>query len=181
MNYKVTILLFNKNNISLVKKNKKLIFYIYNKNFFFSLILKNNIIYFFDKYSRCVTITFLKNNIFKNLLINNINKLLFSWNNFFFKKIKFSGKGYKIKKSIKKKNIKFYFNRSHPVIYFFKKKIFKKIRKSKFLIKMVNIVKLSYSIEKILKIRHINLYTQKGLKLSRKINLKKASKKGVSL
>jgi ribosomal protein L6P/L9E len=106
---------------------------------------------------------------------------LYGWNNFYFKKLKFTGKGYKISKSAKKKNIKFLFNRAHFTILAYKKIIFKRIKKSKFLIKSTNKEKL-LKISKLSKnVRPINLYTLRGIRFSRSIVYKKASKKGVSL
>jgi len=177
---KITFFLFNKNNVSIIKKNKKNKIYIYNKNFYFLFILDNNTKYFLEKYAKYLIIFFLKNNLTAPILNAYLNKLFYSWNNYFFKKIKFSGKGYKIKKS-KKKNIKLHFNRAHFTIFIFKKELLKKIRKTKCLIKGTNYNSLNNHINKIIYVRKLNLYTSKGLRLSRGIIFKKASKKGVSL
>jgi ribosomal protein L6P/L9E len=181
MNKKITILLFHKNNISIIKKKQKTNLYIYNTNFYFLLILTEDVAYFMEQYTKYFIIYFNKNNLWSKILNTYLSKLFYSWNNFFFKKIKFSGKGYKIKKSKKKKSIKLYFNKSHFTIYSFRKEFLKKIRKTKFLLKSTNYKKLTKNIIIILNIRNLNLYTKKGLRLARNVTFKKASKKGVSL
>jgi len=178
---KITIMLFHKNNISVIKKKQKINLYIYNSNFYFLLILNSNTHYFLEKYSKYFIICFSERNLWSKVVNSYLNKLFFSWNNFFFKKIKFSGKGYKIKKSNKKKYIKLFFNKSHFTIYAFKKEFLKKIRKTKFLVKNSNFMKLNKHAELLVSIRRSNLYTGKGLRLSRTVIFKKASKKGVSL
>lgn len=177
---KITILLFNKNELTILKKKKNLYIYIYNYWYFFNVILNKKNNFFYDKYSKTVNLYLTKDiGVWSNIFFKYLNSLLFSWNNFFFKKLKFSGKGYKIKKS-KKKNVKLFFNNSHLTIFIFKKKFFKKIRKNKFLLKSTttNIDKYAHKIKNI---RNINYYTGKGLRLARAVIIKKASKKGVSL
>jgi hypothetical protein len=95
----------------------------------------------------------------------------------------FSGKGYKIKKYNKDlvktvtKYIMFYFNRSHlNVIYFFNT-IVKKLRKSKIIIHNSNYEHLQLISNLILNVRRLNVFTLKGLRLSRQIIYKKVGKK----
>ena len=91
-----------------------------------------------------------------------------------FTKIKFSGKGYKIKKNSKQSLI-LLFNRSHTTILWWKNTFIKKIKKYKLYIKYNNTNKTI--IQTLLCIRPINIFTKKGLRTSRQILFKKKGKK----
>src|SRR5690349_14070160 len=73
-----------------------------------------------------------KNSVYN---INYLNKFLKSIDAYFFFKLKFKGKGYRIRFYKKNKIVKFYFGKSHITFYFFKKLILKKINKYKFVLK----------------------------------------------
>ena len=68
------------------------------------------------------------------------------------KKIKFLGKGYKLKK-ISTHSINFVFNRSHKTIIFFKNNFFKKIKKKKIHIKYIG-YDVHNKIQQIISIQH---------------------------
>ena len=89
-------------------------------------------------------------------------------------KIKFAGKGYKIKKPTKK-SFFFLFNKSHPCVIWWKNIHFKKFKKYKTYIKSTNPIRKL--INTILKIRVVNVFTKKGLKLTKNILYKKKGKK----
>jgi ribosomal protein L6P/L9E len=136
-------------------KNKYILFYIidifYNKN--------NNQIVFLNNFK--------ENNFFimlKNIFYN------------FSTKIKFTGKGYKIKKTPNK--IIFHFNRAHINVLLIKNLIVKKIKKNKMILKGSN-SNFKKAIKDILNVRLLNVFTKRGLRLSRSLILKKQGKKSL--
>ncbi|HRP26165.1 hypothetical protein [Thauera sp.] len=128
----------------------------------------NNIKLLFDECSNT--------SIYMNNTINKFLKNLYSYN---FLKIKFKGKGYKIKILRKKKMIQFFFGVSHIKITFLKKIIIKKLSKYKFLLKSKSIHRLKKISNKIVNVRKINPYTLRGLRLSKMVIIKRKGKKGV--
>lgn len=91
-----------------------------------------------------------------------------------FSKIKFTGKGYKIKKS-SKKSVILLFNRAHITIFWWNNFILKKLKKYKMYIKHTN--KNRQAVRALLGVRNINIFTKKGLRSSRQILYKKKGKK----
>ena len=173
------ILLNDKFNLTIIK-NKKNNLYIYNKYYYFIIKFnKKNFkkIYISKKINNIILI-FLKNKInIKN--INFLKKILKNWFLLFFKKIKFTGKGFRIKKNKKKINFLLEFNKSHLTIFILKKIILKKIKKAKFLILWNNLKYLNKLNKKIININKINKYTKRGLRNSRQLIKKKTNKKSI--
>lgn len=91
-----------------------------------------------------------------------------------FSKIKFTGKGYKIKKN-SKKSVILLFNRAHITIFWWNNFILKKLKKYKMYIKHTN--KNRQAVKALLGVRNINIFTKKGLRSSRQILYKKKGKK----
>ena len=111
----------------------------------------------------------LKNN-FKN-----INKALINWfvpNNL---KVKFSGKGYKLVKQSNCFNL--YLNTSHTQWLFLFTMVSIRIQKQKYLFLSKNLIKLMKTILLLINVRHINIYTKRGLRLSKQKILKKIGKR----
>ncbi len=157
---------------------EKKIIYIYNKNFYLKLkIKKKNINFLVDKNTKSICIKTKKPLVKAGLITTYVNNLIFSWNSFYFEKLKFTGKGYKIKKSSKKNSITMLFNRAHPTILFIKKLFVKKIKKTKLIVLGTNINTLNKIRKKIINIRKLNIYTKRGLRNCRSLILKKSSKK----
>jgi ribosomal protein L6P/L9E len=100
-----------------------------------------------------------------------------TFENYFFLKIKFKGKGFKIKFNKKLKLIKFYFGRSHITFFKLKKIKLKKITKYKFLLKNLNFNKLKKKASEITYIKPVNVYTLRGIRLSRQHISKRKGKK----
>jgi hypothetical protein len=156
-------------NLSIFKNNGTIYLYIYNTNYFCFL-----------KFSKKTEI---KIKINKSLEIGNnsgvivLEKIKYFLNQFYFYKfikIKFTGKGYKIKKNSNKSMI-LLFNRAHTTTLWWKNLIIKKLKKYKIYIKYNNTQK--YIINSILNTRYINIFTKKGLRISRQIVFKKKGKK----
>jgi hypothetical protein len=77
--------------------NNKYNLYLYNDSYYFSLNAINNYIYI-NKDTNTVFIRSNQYNNYNMLMNNQLNTFLFSWDNIFYNKIKFTGKGFKFKK-----------------------------------------------------------------------------------
>lgn len=149
--------------------------YIYNLNNFI-LINSNNYNIFFNKYLNILK--FQKITINKKIRNKNIfNNFLFTWDNFFFSKIYFLGKGFKLKKF--ENNLFFNFNYSHTKFIINNKTLIKKIQKNKILIFSKDLSYLILFSNLIRKIRKISPYTKRGLRLSKQIIYKKRNKSNI--
>lgn len=168
---KLNICIYNYS-VILIKKNKNYI-YIYNKIFYFTIVTKFNIN--IEENTNSIIIENFDSRKKKELEKKIIGTFIKTWSVYFFQKIKFTGKGYKIKK--KKKSIKFFFGRSHLTTIFFKKINIRRLTKYKlfFFTKKYETVKFINSL--INKIRKINIYTKRGLRFSRQKIYKKTGKK----
>lgn len=161
---------FNNLNVSIFKKKSNVWLYIYNVHVFYiyklNLIRKINIIN-----GNCMELDNLP--IYKNI-IKALNSNTKQITLLCYKKIKFAGKGYKIKKNSKKSLI-FLFNRAHLTIVWWKNFMVKKLKKYKLYLSCTksNVI----NVNKILRIRYVNVFTKKGLRMSRGIIFKKKGKK----
>jgi ribosomal protein L6P/L9E len=163
--------------ISLKDKRKlnELTIILYNKKFSLTLANNNNKIKI-DLETYCLKfIKYYNNNI--NFIFNEANKYLKTFEIYFFIKIKFKGKGFKIKFNKKLRLIKFFFGRSHVTFYKLKKLKLKKINKYKFLLKGLNLSKLKKNASNITKIKPVNVYTLRGIRVSRQYISKRKGKK----
>jgi len=152
-------------NVSIFKKNSINYIYIYNNVYF--CIIKTS------------TTLKIENNFYikileKNEQLKKINGFIKQFYLCDFAKIKFTGKGYKIKKN-SNKSIILLFNRAHITILWWSGFFLKKLRKYKLYIKYTNINKKI--IKTILNVRYINIFTKKGLRQSRQVLMKKKGKK----
>lgn len=127
--------------------------------------------------SYCLRFKNLSKKLELNLFFKNGNKYLKTFEIYFFIKIKFKGKGFKIKFNKKLKLIKFFFGRSHKTFFKFKKIKFKKITKYKFLLKSLNLSRLNKKASNITYIKPVNLYTLRGIRVSRQFISKRKGKK----
>ena len=110
--------------------------------------------------------------VYKNLFCNLIKQFCV----YSFSKIRFLGKGYKIKK-ISKNSFVFVFNRAHLTLLFFKNNFFKKIKKRKILIKYLG-YNISNKLQIVLKeVRKVSTYTRRGLRISRQVIYKRRGKR----
>ena len=162
------VLFFENYSITILYKNKKYFLYIYNKNFNIILKLYNN------PTILNTNSIFLKNGFLKKNLFKNIGVFLNQFFIYSFTKIKFTGKGYKIKKN-KKSNFKLLFNRAHFTYVWWECIFLKKIKKYKIYLRFLP--KNNDVINSILNIRKVNIFTKKGLRESRQILYKKKGKK----
>lgn len=158
-----------------IKNKKDLTIILYNKLYSITLVKnKKKIKIDLESYSIKINLDINYNN---NLNFKQINKFLKTFEVYFFIKIKFKGKGFKIKFNKKLKIIKFYFGRSHMTFFKLKKIKLKKITKYKFILKNLNFTKLKTNASKITKIKPINVYTLRGIRLAKQIIRKRKGKK----
>lgn len=152
-------------------KNKKFTWiYLYNKNYLIFLKTNNNINVLKVVSSQLILIKS------KFICTNNeyFQKYVKQINNYYFTKIKFAGKGYKIKKN-NVKNMLLLFNRAHITNIWWRNLIVKKLKKYKIYIRYTGID--NKIIKTILSVRNINIFTKKGLRKSKQILFKKKGKK----
>lgn len=146
--------------------------YLYNLNIFFLFNYKNYDL-FFNNY-----LNLLKFNpiTYSNpLKINKkLSLFIFNWDNFFFSKIYFIGKGFKIKKFEKTTHFNFIY--SHKNIILNNTTLIKKIEKTKLLLISKNYNKLIKLINTVLSIKPLNSYTKRGIRKTKQIFYKKKNK-----
>ena len=171
------LLVTSKQTIFSLTSTKKIFLTIILELFFISVTVKIGKNCMLDKYNN--TIIF-KKKIKKRLeqrIKKQIKLFTFMSDFLFFKKLKFTGKNYKITK--KKKKIKLSFGKSHKThargVY---NVIIKKRKKNK-LIAFSNLKKkLATAVNKIFCVRKVNPYTKRGLKINRHVLKRRKGKKG---
>lgn len=148
---------------------------LYNKIYKFTFIGNKKAINI-DMELYCIRI---KYNIFIENIFSykQINKFLRTFEFYFFIKIKFKGKGFKIKFNKKIKLIKFWFGRSHITFYKLRKIKLKKITKYKFLLRNFNLPELNRIASRITYVKPVNVYTLRGIRVSRQYISKRKGKK----
>lgn len=173
MEFNITIL--NNLNMCYIKKNGCKFLVIYSKNYYNKYNLSNSVTLYFNK--NCRTLVLKSNSFITSYkdLENIINNNSYAMLNYFVNKITFTGKSYKIKKT--NSNFVFEFNKAHIETCIWKNMFIKKLKKSKILLKSSNEHMLLSSYRSLINIRKINPFTQRGLRGSRCILMKKVGKK----
>lgn len=117
-------------------------------------------------------------------LINIVEQLIFSIENYFIKKLKFAGKSFRIErrvyktyKSINKSVYNYKFGHSYQTWLSLKNLKQKHLKKTKFFFLTTNLKKVNKSISQILMLRVWNMYTQRGIRLYKQRIIKKPGKK----
>lgn len=160
-------------NLIILKKKNKINIFFFNKDIFVYFIKRKkkenelNNIYLNRK------LNFIKLYSHENIIINLVEKIYL----FFIEKLKFDGKGFKLKK-IKNVNI-FNFNNSHlKILKENKMKILKNNKNSFLIINKNKNQFLSTSIIFLKNLFKINIFTKKGIRIAREfIKIKKIKKK----
>lgn len=175
MNQSIKIYLGNFNR-SIFRENRNLYVYLYS-NYMFSIlkISESSRVYILD--NNCVGIetteVFIsqKNSVkIENSILDFLAQLQF-YKNF---KIKFSGKGYKLKKTSKNSS-NLMFNRAHITYVWWRHINAKKLRKYKLYLYGLR-AGLMVS-RAIVGVRSVNIFTKRGLRVSRQLLYKKKGKK----
>ena len=131
-----------------------------------------------DRNTNSILIYNNKIDFLKKKKINNFFSFLKSWDIFFFSKIKFKGKGFRMRFFKKNKFVKFFFGKSHKTFILFKKLIMRRINKYKFILKSIKNNKIKINSNYAVNIRPLNLYTLRGIRTTRQIVFKRKGKKG---
>jgi len=152
---------------SILKKGGISYIIVYNKNYYSIIKIKTKI--------EILNNNFIKlNSSLSRIITEPINKFLTQFFLCDFTKIKFTGKGYKIKKNTKQ-SIVLLFNRSHTTTLWWSGVFLKKLKKYKMYVKYNKSDKKIINL--ILNVRPINIFTKKGLRFARQTLLKKKGKK----
>lgn len=103
----------------------------------------------------------------------------FTWSStvFYYRKMRFTGKGYKIRKSRAKRSLKLYFGRSHKTYIFSGGLNFKRLSKYRLLLLANNRKRLNRIASLVLGVRPVNRYTKRGLRGAKHFILKRPGKK----
>ena len=111
----INLTIFKGINITIIKKEGKKFLIIHSKNYYNKYMLDNNINIYLSK--NCRTLVLKSRKFLKNLnaIAPVINDISYSVTQYYFKKIQFTGKSYKIKK--KKDNLILEFNKSHIELF----------------------------------------------------------------
>lgn len=165
------------NEIKIFKSKNNLKVNIFNKNRILKLALPKNFLIKFEISTKTVEIFKKFSENWYKIIESNLNTLLFSFNQLWHIKVKFMGKGFKIKKKRKTRSIKFYFYYSHINVIILKKAKMKQKKKNKFIIKTPNKNTLIKTHLMITKIRPLNIYTKRGIRISKQLVFKKTGKK----
>ena len=164
MNQLINIQAFN---TSIFKKNNGIYIYVYNNNYYCIIKVLKPI--------KVINGMFIKITAGSSEKIQ--NKINFFFKQFYicsFTKIKFTGKGYKIKKN-KPQGLVMLFNRAHTTTLWWSGIFLKKLKKYKIYLKYTN--RNVNIIQTIINVRPINIFTKKGLRVARQVLKKKKGKK----
>jgi hypothetical protein len=158
--------------VSLFSSKSQTYVYVYNNNHYcFIKIAKA--VKLCIKNSNCVEI--LNSSVaLTSKATNGLNSFLKQFYFYEHSKIKFAGKGYKIKKN-SNKSIILLFNRAHITIAWWRNLFLKKHRKYKVYIR--HSVLQKSMVDLLLNVRRVNFFTKKGLRTSKQILYKKKGKK----
>ena len=153
----------NNLNYSVFKKNNNYYVYTYNKNYYVMLVLHHN-----EKSKH------LKNSKKHNYMLVCKKLILFLQQIAVYKnsKIKFTGKGYKIKKNTNT-SLRLLFNRAHITTVIWKNVFLKKLKKYKIYIYGAGENAIQNVSNYVLHTRVVNIFTKKGLRSSKQIIYKK--------
>lgn len=99
----------------------------------------------------------------------------------FFKKIKFTGKGFRLTSYKRKRIIEFIFGHSHIYLLFIKSVFYKRYNKYKYILYSKNAQILKNVAREISRVKKLNLYTLRGLRETKTIVVKRKGRKSPNL
>jgi ribosomal protein L6P/L9E len=180
ISYKVNFSGFE--NFKVLRKNANIVIVLFIKQLFLTLYVNTNLSDFHineDGQSYTTKSSDIKNNFkndfkFLNFFLKNIHTG-------FFIKIKFIGKGFRIQSFKKKKVINFTFGHSHMYKVFMQDLFFKRLSKYKYFFKTKNIFLLNNLKINLLKIKPLNEYTLRGLRLAKYTVVKRKGRKSPNI
>lgn len=165
------------NSMKILKKDVYIILVLFNKFRSIRLFFKGTTQIRYDKNSKNIIIAGSFINSTLKIIEKSINNLIFSFNRLWHVKIKFAGKGFKIKRRRKTKSIKFFFYYSHINVIVLKKAKLKQRKKNKFIIKSWRANNVKLAAQMITSIRNLNIYTKRGIRVSKQVVFRKTGKK----
>jgi ribosomal protein L6P/L9E len=134
MNNKIVLNIFEKN-IKIFKKKNFYIIHINNLTNSFQLTSEINNTVWYESKTQHLIFQYKTLNSYANLISTLITNILFNFMRLWHLKIKFTGKGFKIKRKKKKKSIKFYFYYSHVNVIILRNSKLKHRKKNRMIIK----------------------------------------------
>ena len=153
----------------------KSLIYIYSTVYFFYLPQLISTEFYYAAQMKIIQIkTFFFNNFYK-LYWHRFKQLFYSFNFFFFKKIKFKGKGYYIYKNFRN-TIAMQFGYSHKIQLFFFYFNIKFLSKTSIFFFGISARALITSAYMFKQVKPINIFTSKGIRFSKQIIYKKTGK-----
>jgi len=168
-------------NFLIINSKDKMFFYhiyIYDEFFFYKIDkLFNPINMCVDKETNTIIYQHRNKIDCTNKFKNSFRCFLFTLNNYYFEKIKFAGKGYRVVLKKRRKRMKFKFGHSHKKLIFFKNIKIKKYHKYKFTLISNNVKSVIKTAIMVCNVKLINLYTKRGIRRSRQIVFWKKSQK----
>jgi hypothetical protein len=176
---RVMLLLNNNLNFLLIKKNGYKYIFIYNKKTGIYLKYKFSCHagIFYSKNLRSISVGI---NYFsfesRFAVCSLLHKQIKSVDFYFLKKIVFFGKGFKIKK-VRGGVLNLFFNRSHMNFVVWNNIMVKKLKKTKIVLCSSDYRHIGAASSTIIRSRCLNIFTKKGLRLSRQMIFKKVGKK----
>jgi len=166
--------------LTIIKKRKSILLYAHSDHFSLKMILNNDDGFFFDNQTGSISSKKKKRLISVPITSNYITyKYILMLNHYWYKKIKFKGKGWKMRSSKKMGVIRLVFGRSHITYILINKYFLKKLGKYKFIIAAKNYKKLCIGSKTIRSVRPVNTYTKRGLRNSAELILKRKGKQSV--
>lgn len=144
--------------------------YMYNDFFFYKLdSFANDVGMFVDRETNTVIYQHKQKKEYNVKFKNIFKNFLFTLDNYYFEKIRFAGKGYRVVLKKKKKRMKFKFGHSHKKMIFFKNIHLKKYHKYKFILYNNNKKTVTNTALLVCAVKPTNLYTKRGIRRSRQI------------
>lgn len=166
--------------INILQNYNGIYIYIYSKDHYVILNITNSVetniadCLLVNKHTNNILLKVYKSDNKLKTLCSNFHYFFLSLEYIFYKKLKFSGKGFKIKK--KKNNIILYFNTAHINLILIKNNITLKLSKNKYII-FSNNKQYNYIDSYLFKsVKLNNIFTKRGLRFSRQLILKKKGK-----
>lgn len=162
-----------------MKDNKLIKIFIYNNTYFFKLVIKKELL-FLNKNTNTIKIIKRQPESYKHIYNSSLIffKFLKSINIYYYVKLKFKGKGYKINFYRNYNIIRFFFGKTHIQFFSLKKILIHRITKYKFMLQNTNKEKLNNLAIRMMRVRKINFYTMRGIRLSKMILIKRKGRKG---
>jgi len=169
----------NLQNLIIIKDNKASILFISDNYNSFVININNRNIFTTITNNIVEWSNFIEYSYRSSIVLKQINITLYLWDFFLFNKVNYKGKSFKFKK--KKMYINFILNTSHITWTISRQHLVYRIRKNKLLYFFWNSKLFDKHIYNLISFRSLNLYTKRGLRLTRCIIYKKKGKTNMKI